>query len=130
MEFKIGQKILITTDNWFYAPNGNSYKAVYGTVKKILKTENFLSVKRDNRTASWGIEIGNMIIAGCQIHYAIATDYCSDLSALGWDANSEFGCKTYYRPCSIYFADEIFINKKTDSIIQEGLCTQGQKNIY
>ena len=28
----IGDKVLVTTDGWFFAPDGETYRAVFGTV--------------------------------------------------------------------------------------------------
>jgi hypothetical protein len=31
----INKKVLITTDRWFYAPNGKQYRAAFGTLKGV-----------------------------------------------------------------------------------------------
>lgn len=36
-------KYLITTNNWFYAPNGHKYKAIWGEVRII--DDSFLGIK-------------------------------------------------------------------------------------
>ena len=77
MNFKIGDRCLITTDNWFFAPDGESYKAVYGTIKGIHDAEKVLGIKTNEKSTNWYVEIGNMIVAGCQIHYVIKTDKIS-----------------------------------------------------
>lgn len=105
MNIAIGEKALITTDNWFYAPNGQSYRAVFGTVKAVKSAEETLGIKPNAKSTNWYIEIGNMTIAGCQIHYAIKTDECNDGKALNWSSSAEHGAKEYELPCSIYFAD-------------------------
>lgn len=65
-----GKKVLITTNDWFFAPNGQSYKAVWGTVK-ICESKDVLGVKPHNY-ANWFAIVDNVIfIAGCQIHYAV-----------------------------------------------------------
>ncbi|MFW8567024.1 hypothetical protein [Orrella sp. 11846] len=71
---KVGDNALITTDNWFYAPNGNSYRAVWGTVKAVSSDKEVLGINTNRNSTNWYVEIGNMIVAGCQIHYAVATD--------------------------------------------------------
>ena len=73
----IGDKVLVTTDNWFFAPDGECYRAVFGTVKAILKDEDTLGVKTNAKSTNWYASIGNMLIAGCQIHYVIKTDSVS-----------------------------------------------------
>ena len=76
MNIQIGKKALITTDNWFHAPDGNTYRAVHGTVRAVRSDADTLGVKTNARSTNWYVEIGNMTVAGCQIHYAIRTDTC------------------------------------------------------
>lgn len=71
---QVGEKYLVTTDGWFFAPDGELYKAVFGTVHAIRNDEETLGVKTNNKSTNWYLMIGNMIVAGCQIHYAIKTD--------------------------------------------------------
>jgi hypothetical protein len=65
-------KYIVTTDNWFYAPDGNSYKAVWGEVEIVEDT--FLGIKTNRNSSNWFAKVGNennhVVIAGCQIHYA------------------------------------------------------------
>ena len=77
MNIQIGCTALITTDNWFIAPDGQMYRAVFGAVKAIRNDEATLGVRTNAKSTNWYVEIGNMTIAGCQIHYAIKTDDCS-----------------------------------------------------
>ena len=70
-------KFLITTDGWFFAPDGRQYRAVHGTVKGILDSQEALGIKTNARSTNWYVEIGDCIIAGCQIHYAIKCDEVS-----------------------------------------------------
>lgn len=81
MNIKEGQKALVTTDNWFIAPDGDTYRAIFGTVKGIRKDEETLGIKTNKGSTNWYLEIGNMFVAGCQIHYAIKTDSYSTESA-------------------------------------------------
>jgi hypothetical protein len=103
-KLEIGKKALITTDNWFVAPDGNKYQAVFGTIRGIKTSEQTLGIKPNSRSTNWYIEIGNMIVAGCQIHFAIRTDDCSKTSS-GWSCDAQYGCKVYECPTSIYFSD-------------------------
>ena len=77
MSNMIGCKVLITTDAWFFAPDGEMYRAVFGTVKGILNTEDALGIKTNSGSTNWYVQIGNTMIAGCQIHYVIRTDEVS-----------------------------------------------------
>jgi aspartate ammonia-lyase len=65
-------KYIVTTDNWFYAPDGNSYKAVWGEISIFEDT--FLGIKTNRNSSNWYAKIGteenHVIVAGCQIHYA------------------------------------------------------------
>lgn len=72
--FNIGDNLLITTDNWFFAPDGDQYRAVHGELKGVFTSEETLGVKTNAKSTNWYVNIGNMIVAGCQIHYAIKTD--------------------------------------------------------
>ena len=69
-------KYLITTADWFYAPDGKLYKAVYGDVKIV--SDDALGVKTNRNSGNWYAivkgEKDEVIIAGCKIHYAVKTD--------------------------------------------------------
>ena len=70
----LGKKVLISTDNYFYAPDGNSYKAAHGTLIGILSDKETLGIPTNSRSTNWYIQLGGLLIAGCQIHYAILCD--------------------------------------------------------
>lgn len=72
---KVGAKVLITTDAFFYAPDGNAYRAVWGTVRSLNDDQSSLGIRTNARSTNWYLLIGNMLIAGCQIHYAIECGY-------------------------------------------------------
>ena len=100
-------KYLITTDEWFYAPDGSAYKAVWGNVEILEDT--FLGVKTNrnssNRYARIGSEDKHVIIAGCQIHYAVRCENEPNTgSAIDWLADVVHGARVYLRPCTIYIA--------------------------
>lgn len=73
-EQHVGKKVLVTVDNWFYAPNGKSYRAVWGTLKAVKTAEDTLGVRPNGRSTNWYLEVGNLTIAGCQVHYVLQTD--------------------------------------------------------
>ena len=73
-ENNIGKNVLVTTDNWFYAPDGRSYRAAFGTLKAIKSAEDTLGIRTNARSTNWYMEIGNLTIAGCQINYVVQTD--------------------------------------------------------
>ncbi|MBP9871578.1 MAG: hypothetical protein KBC53_08815 [Nitrosomonas sp.] len=104
MNINIGDKVLVTTDNWFFAPDGLQYRSVFGTFKAIRTDQDTLGIKTNIRGANWYAEIGNMTIAGCQIHYAIKTDNCELGSVNDSDVvNGE--TKEFVRVSRIYNAD-------------------------
>ena len=74
---KIGDKYLVTTFNWFTAPDGAQYQAVYGEIKGIVSDFEMLGIKTNRHSTNWYLKIGNMIVAGCQIFHAIKSDSCS-----------------------------------------------------
>lgn len=74
---EIGKKALLTSDNWFFAPDGQQYRAAFGTVHEISNIEDMLGIKVNSRSRDWYIQIGNLSLAGCQIHHIIRTDTCS-----------------------------------------------------
>lgn len=67
-------KYLITTDNWFIAPDGKSYRAVWGEAKTMTAAE-ALGLEPNRNSANWMVRVGtdehHIILAGCQIHYAV-----------------------------------------------------------
>lgn len=102
---KVGDKALITTQQWFLAPDGLEYKAVFGTVKGIYTDSETLGIKTNARSTNWYAEIGNITIAGCQIFYAIKTDSANLKKVKSW-SNSSGSYTEFTRPTEIYNADE------------------------
>ena len=101
-------KYLITTDNWFIAPDGKQYKAAWGEVE-ILE-DGFLGLKTNRNATNWFAKVGSkdnhIIIAGCQIHYAVRCEkepIVSDVKDYHTDAS--VGCKEFKRPTQIYLAN-------------------------
>jgi len=101
-------KYLITSDNWFYAPDGLQYRAAWGNVNVI--EDSALGLKTNRNSTNWYAKIGSennhCIIAGCQIHYAVKCDNkpnTEDVKA--YDADAANGKKDYERPTNIYIAE-------------------------
>lgn len=102
---RVGDTLVVTCDNWFHAPDGVMYKAVFGTVRAVRTAEESLGVRPNGKSTNWYLEIGNMIIAGCQIHYLV--------KALTFNRGraDEHTVKDgvlieYQRTCQIYDADQ------------------------
>ena len=99
-------KYLITTDNWFYAPNGLKYRSVWGNVKII--EDSFLGLKTNRNSTNWYAYVGSeekgMIVAGCQIHYAVRCENVPNTDNV-WDFSYGDGkSHDYERPSEIYVA--------------------------
>jgi hypothetical protein len=100
-------KYLITCDNWFFAPDGRQYKNVWGEVE--ILNDSILGIKTNIRSSNWFCKVGSndnhVIIAGCQIHYAVKCDK-PNTSDLINDFSVENGeVKNYTRPSLIYICE-------------------------
>lgn len=100
-------KYLITTDNWFYAPDGQKYKSVWGEVK-ILE-DSSIGIKTNRNSTNWYAFIGSedkgMIVAGCQIHYAVKCNEkpnTKDVKEFSYGDNKSH---EYMRPTEIYISE-------------------------
>lgn len=69
MKIDADKRYLVNTDNWFFAPDGEQYKCVWGEVK-LLTTKEVLGFD-PRRSTNWFLQIGNVFIAGCQVHFVI-----------------------------------------------------------
>lgn len=103
---KIEGKYLITTDNWFVAPDGKMYQAVWGNAK-IFDDNSVLGIKTNARSANWYVMVGStdnhVIVAGCQIHYACKCDKKPDKEMINrWSSKDK---KFHPEPSRIYLAE-------------------------
>ena len=101
-------KYLITTDNWFLAPDGKEYRAVWGEVEVL--EDKFLGLVTNRNSTNWFAKIGteenHVIVAGCQIHYAVKSNVKPFTShAETWHSSVEIGCKEFKTPTKIYIAE-------------------------
>ena len=103
-QLQVGQKALITVDNWFYAPDGNVYKAAWGTVRAVQSDQETLGIKTNVKSTNWYVQLGNLVVAGCQIHYAVRADqvHLGDVESY---TEKDGQCLKYMRPGQIYNAD-------------------------
>ncbi len=74
---------LITTDNWFYAPDGEQYRSVWGYFEIINK---FTPLKP---STDWFLKCGKLIIAGSQIHYIIECEKKPKIQTKTREGNGE-----------------------------------------
>jgi len=103
-----GKKYLITTDMWFRGPDGQHYKSAWGTVK-VLNDEETLGIKTNARSANWYVKVGSeenhVIVAGCQIHYAIRCEEKPVTTKVNdWEL-FDGQVREYSRPSGIYIAE-------------------------
>jgi hypothetical protein len=101
-------KYLITTDNWFYAPDGLQYRAAWGNVSIIEDV--FLGLKTNRNSTNWYAKIGSdknyCIVAGCQIHYAVKCDLKPNINDVeDYSTDAEKGKQDYTRRTNIYIAE-------------------------
>lgn len=71
MKDYINSKVLITTREWFFAPDGRQYKAVHGTLKGVHAAKDVFGFTVNASHANWLIEVGDMAILGCQVLYCV-----------------------------------------------------------
>jgi len=97
---------LITTDEWFVAPDGKTYRSVWGNVE--ILSDILLGVKTNARSSNWFAKVGkesnHVIIAGCQIHYAVKCDKPNDSHVTDYQIH-EGECRSYIRPSQIYITE-------------------------
>ena len=100
-------KYLITTDGWFVAPDGRSYCAVWGDVEILEDT--FLGVKTNRNSSNWFAKIGSpenhVVVAGCQIHYAVRCEKIPNTKEVESYSTGDNGIHRYAKPTDIYIAE-------------------------
>ncbi|MDH7463994.1 hypothetical protein QEG73_22015 [Chitinophagaceae bacterium 26-R-25] len=104
MQDLLNKKVLITTSNWFYAPDGKQYKAVHGTLQGIHEAGKALGFIPNRSHANWFIQIGQMTIMGCQVMYVIQCETINGGEVESWvedNAKPEV-ITTFLRPSTIY----------------------------
>lgn len=104
-DFKIGGKYLITTLAWFYAPDGKQYRAAWGSVQ--IFSDEILGVRTNRNATNWYAKVGSednhIIIAGCQIHYAVKCNNPKRGKVKDYISDTEY--KTGERRSHIYFTE-------------------------
>ena len=98
---------LITTDNWFYAPDGLKYRAAWGNVQ--IKSDETLGLITNKNSTNWYAIVGDnnkeIVIAGCQIHYAVKCRNKPNTNKVKEATYSDKGLTVYERPTEIYIAE-------------------------
>ena len=100
-------KYLITTDEWFYAPDGLRYKSVWGCVK--IMDDSILGIKTNRLSTNWYVFVGSnekgMLVAGCRIHYAVKCDQAPNTNPVKDTSYGVEGISQFERPSEIYIAE-------------------------
>ena len=100
-------KYLITTDSWFYAPDGLKYRSVWGEVNLMEDSE--LGIKTNRNSSNWYAHIGSknkgVIVAGCQIHYAVRCEKPPNTGRVKEQYYGESAAHEYERVSEIYLAE-------------------------
>ena len=77
MKIEQGKYYLVTSDGWFFGPDGEQYKAAWGKAE-IVKIDDLLGFVPIRPSTNWFLVLGSgnksIIIAGCQIHYLVQLD--------------------------------------------------------
>ena len=71
---KEGENYLVTTDGFFIAPDGEQYRSVWGKCH-ICTTEEILGFTPIRPSTNWFLNVGEMLIAGCHIHYFVKCEF-------------------------------------------------------
>lgn len=66
-----GKKYLLTTDEWFVAPDGLKYNSIYGRVEIKRFDDLFGFTPRGHANWLVSLEGGRINIAGCRVNYAM-----------------------------------------------------------
>lgn len=107
MKQYINHKILVTTNDWFYGPDGKQYRGVWGTLKGIHEAKESLGIIPSRAHANWFIEIGGMVIMGCRIMYLVkCPNPPPEADIKEWHADAANGYKEFTRPGSILIFNE------------------------
>tara|TARA_R110000868_G_C10644908_1_gene744438 strand:- start:275 stop:586 length:312 start_codon:yes stop_codon:yes gene_type:complete len=100
-------KYIVTTDAWFTAKDGCQYKAVWGNVE--ILDDAILGVKTNRNASNWFAKVGgednHVIVAGCQIHYAVKCEERPNTEMVNDWQHSESGVNMFNRPTYIYIAE-------------------------
>lgn len=66
-----GERLLITTDDWFSAADGQKYRSAWGTCR-VLRAKDILGFDPKQST-NWVMQVGTadncLFVLGCRIHY-------------------------------------------------------------
>ena len=91
-----GKNYLLNLDNYFVAPDGKQYKAVWGKCEPVHMNDpekgigETLHNTRHSANYFVSVDDGKFIVAGCQIHYAVQCDEEPYLEAGSFMSQGQF----------------------------------------
>lgn len=88
MNYLLDKNILVTTSDWFMAPDGIQYKAIYGKLTKIYNAKELIGFDPARQHTNWVYQIGSATIMGCRIMYAIECTIPPNMSTV-----TDFNCE-------------------------------------
>lgn len=104
MNLQINDLVLVTCDDWFFAPDGRTYRAVWGRVKGIVAAKDLIGFDPSRPSTNWYLEIGDVLIAGCRIHYAVKCATCPKAKTVADFTIHDGEIKNLKRPNNVYDA--------------------------
>ena len=100
-----GKKHLVTTQSWFFGPDGNQYRAIWGTVQ-VKEAKDHYGFTPNRHHANWIVEIGDgdkkATVTGCEVLYALRCEE-RPTEIPGTEMNKETGRESPIN--SIYFTE-------------------------
>ena len=104
---KTGDKYLLTFTHWFIGPDGKYYNAAWGGV--TILPDSVLGVKTNRNSTNWYCKIGSeknhVIVAGCQVNYAVRCEEKPTLDKVNVSNLHEGKYVFSERETSIYIAE-------------------------
>lgn len=97
----VGQKILVTTNGWFYGTDGKLYRGAWGTLHGVHEAKAVIGIDPVRGNANWFIEIGDMVIMGCQVMYFMACPEAPPERNIA-DHKTDNGLNEFERPSEIF----------------------------
>lgn len=104
MNNHLNKNVLITCQGWFLAPDGKQYLGAWGKLTAIHEAGKTLGFIPNRSHANWFIELGPMIIMGCQVMYLIACPNEPELGEVDDFVEKDGEIKIFKRPSKIYKA--------------------------
>ena len=105
MNYLLNKKVLITTAQWFIAPDGKQYRAAWGELKGVHEAGKTLGFIPNRSHANWFLQVGNMTIMGCQVLYVIECENKPNAERVEDYTTNTGELKEFHRPTQIYICE-------------------------